>query len=354
MDVQKKKLHFGKSEVAYIAAFLCLLTCLIWAKEESFFQLDIILKMIIYSIILLLTVNSFLGKSIEYNDNLKRYYAALFVFSPFVIFSLYYSENTEIFGIAFFFLGAKGILARKDKWWILWFSLAIGIGEIYCILFLAVVLLLEKRFFHIIRIVIGPFLFGGVVYLAIHYFLNDWINSGNVIWGEMIKKGFPAVAGQEASYLVLGVLLILGICYFAAASIEKIYFYLMVLATLFLISGTFEDYYAAIIIPMLLLVFVNNMAYFRINMILYLIVNLCGALCLIWNQGLALSQIPYIQYYMGVVNACLVAAVLLLWGINYPGKKKFEALADVKCELWIKILNVMIVYPLVLSVRIFG
>lgn len=354
MNIQKQKIRFGKNEVGYFIAFVCLLACVLWVKGKPGFQLNVILKIAVYTTVLLLAVSIFLIKYFKCNTVRRSYFATLFLFSPFVIFPLYYSENTEILGIVFFFLGVEGILEKKNKWWIWWFSLAIGISEIYVLLFLAVILLLEKRIYHIIRMAIIPFFCGGAIYLVIHIFLNGWVNSGNIIWGEMIRKGFPAVAGQKASYLVLGVILILAICYFSEATTEKIYYYLMVLSTFFLMLGTFEDYYAAIIIPLLLLVFVRNETYFRINMILYLITNFCGMLCIIWNQDITLSKIPYIEYYMGAIDACFVAAVVLLWIVNYPGQKKFQNLAEIKCETWIKVLNLVIIYPLLLATKVMG
>lgn len=351
MNTQKQKISVGKNEIIYGIAFICLLACAIWAKEE-FLQPAPILRITVYTAVLLFTAGVFFIKGFACDAVQQKYLVALLLFSPFVIFSVYYSENAEILGGLFFFLGVETLLDGKKKWWMLWFSLAMGVGEIYFLLFMAVLLTLEKRVLYIIGKAIVPLLCGGIIYLGISCFLQGWINTGNVIWGEMIKKGFPAVAGQNASYLVLGIIIIMAVCYFSEFSKEKMYYYLMVFATLFFILGTFEDYYSVVMVPMLLLVFAHRQVYFRINMILYLVVNFCGTMCLIWKQTQVLGGIPYIEYYMGAVNACLVAAVLLIWLVNYPGQKTFKNLAGVRCETWIMVLNIIIVYPLILSMRI--
>lgn len=351
MSIQKNS--FMNREIWSWIGFAILLICIIWMKGQDITATSEMIWFVAGTIALLIARAIFL-KRLDINSEKRKCLSSLFLLSPFIIFSVYFSDNIEIFGVLFFLIAIEAMEDNRKTSWILWFALAIGISEIYIFLFMLILLMYEKRVQYIIVKSVGPICMGGMLHLGISQFLSEKVVTGNIMWGDIIAKGIPAVAGQKASYFVIGGLVLFLICYFVKAEKKSVFYFLMVFSTLFLIIGSFQDYYVIIFVPLLLIVLFENPQYFRINMILYLVLNICGILCLIWNQVEMLINIPNISYYMGAVNACLVAAVLLLWFINYPRQKSFQNLAEMKCETWLKVLNIVIIYPLLLVVKIMG
>ena len=348
MSIQKNS--FTNRAIWSWIGFAILLICIIWMKGQDITGASEMIWFAVGTITLLIARAVFLRR-LDIHSEKRDCFSILFLFSPFIIFSVYFSDNIEIFGVLFFLIAIEAMGDNRKKSWILWFALAISVSEIYIFLFIFLLLMYEKRVRYIIVKAVGPICIGGILHLGISRFLGEKIVTGNIIWGDIITKGFPAVAGQTASYLVIGGIVLFFLCYLVEAEKKTVFYFLMVFSTLFLTIGSFQDYYVIVFVPLLLIVFFENEQYFRINMILYLVLNICGILCLIWDQAEMLINISDIAYYMGAVNACLMASIFLIWFVNYPGKRCLNGVKGDKCEFWLIGLNIVLVFSLILAMK---
>ncbi len=83
-----------------------------------------------------------------FNDCLLPKY--LFATSPIAIFSVFIFSGYDIFGLYFSLLGINAYFAKKWKWFAFWFSVAISFKYFAAIIYLPLVLIVEKRLIYLL------------------------------------------------------------------------------------------------------------------------------------------------------------------------------------------------------------
>ena len=74
----------------------------------------------------------------------------LFATSPIAIFAVFIFSGYDIFGVFFTLLGLHAYFAKNWKWFVLWFSVAISFKYFAALIYLPLVLLIEKRISHLV------------------------------------------------------------------------------------------------------------------------------------------------------------------------------------------------------------
>lgn len=80
-------------------------------------------------------------------ENLAPNY--LFATSPIAIFAVFIFSGYDIFGVFFTLLGLHAYFAKSWKWFVFWFSVAISFKYFAALIYLPLVLLIEKRILHL-------------------------------------------------------------------------------------------------------------------------------------------------------------------------------------------------------------
>jgi hypothetical protein len=74
----------------------------------------------------------------------------LYATSPIAIFSVFIFSGYDVFGLFFILLGLRAYFAKEFKWFAFWFSVAISFKYFAAILYLPLVLMIEKRIWYVI------------------------------------------------------------------------------------------------------------------------------------------------------------------------------------------------------------
>lgn len=74
----------------------------------------------------------------------------LFATSPIAIFSVFIFSGYDVFGLFFSLLGLRAYFSKKWKWFAFWFSVAISFKYFAAIIYLPLVLIIEKRFLYLL------------------------------------------------------------------------------------------------------------------------------------------------------------------------------------------------------------
>jgi hypothetical protein len=99
----------------------------------------------------------------------------LFATSPFAIFAAFIFGGYDIFGVFFTLLGLRAYFSKQFKWFIFWFSVAISFKYFAALIYLPLVLIVEKRITHLL--VFGLLgLAGTVLQLALYWHSSTFLN----------------------------------------------------------------------------------------------------------------------------------------------------------------------------------
>jgi len=294
-------------------------------------------------------------QEVEIDDEKESYrWVLLFPVSVYVLFSIFYTGNAEIIGVLLFLCSLKLILQEKTGAYFIAIP-AIAVSPAYFLLYVIIILLWEKSFK---KILIKIMISGGVGlsgYLFLSHFV--FLDTGYIIWSDTMSHGLTIIGGNNMSVVVVAFFVIAVISYTVPVKNKKkvgIY-YLMSLALIITVFSSYQGYYMVMTIPLLLLVFCQNKKYERTNMLLYLVYSVCGIICMLWNEEEYVLrrislQVESVEYLMGVVAACLVAAAVLLIVVNNPFYKVETETLCRECENWIKWIVAFAGVPFLISV----
>lgn len=253
----------------------------------------------------------------------------------------------------------------------------------YLFSYIAIILLCNKNIFKIIGKTVGILSFSFFVSLAIKLMClqpsspqNESITN---MWGYMLK-GFPGINAIQISILIFVLVLIYFAAYMTKAEGKQrnklIIYYAMLPTLAYFCLVDFEHYRVLLLIPVIVLIIIENKEYLRVNIILLTILNGCGLLAIIGNstylfnmryiRGTVLelivknfktlnydsgirsnmfTLIPHYEVVAGLAATLFVVAAGIFAFVNYPEKEELR-IGKSRTYSWVLVgCNVCMIIP---------
>lgn len=285
------------------------------------------------------------------SGEMKFCLVVMFPFSVYVLFSVCYAANMEIIGVFFFLCSLLQILQEKKGAYV-YMILSAAVYPASLLLFLIVNLMFQKKIGRVIVDILTVSIPGAILYVILSR--SVFPEMGNIIWADTLSHGFPIIAGNNMSFFAIGFIMVAIATYLTPENKKEfLFYYLMSAALVITVFASYHSYYMVITVPLILLVFGQNISYFRTNLLLYLVYSVCGIVCMLWNdEGYFLKRIlanvRNVDYYVGAVAACMAASAILMIGVNCPFYEFKSEIMSQKCEKWLIWITVFVGCPFIL------
>lgn len=316
-----------------------------------------------------------------------QWIVALALTYPFTYIGVYYSGQSDIISVCFFTIAIYFLLKKDQRLFIICSSCAIAAKPFYLLCYIAIVLLLEKN---IGKIFIKLFLGYGITLVLNLLYSNAPMYQKSMEMGPMNKmlelilgNGYDTML-TEGSYLVFVLVLLYFYAYMKRVNEDEYDKYVIFMAVVpmmlhFMFAG-FEHYRMILLTPFLFILFAQNKKYFRINMIVNVIVTFCALMCIINYStnifstqfmeetlfvrifgetdianriyvnlhDIILNKIPNFSIYAKAFAGAFGAGNLILIGINHPRFNKEFRVETENCERWIVWGHMLMLVPFII------
>ncbi len=367
----------------------------IWIMQR-FFNIQIVehSTMLLWSkmfLVLMLVLSVYFAFKIVEITSLNRneawWVAILSLSYPYTYLGVFYAGQSDVICVCLFTAAVYLLLKGKNGWFYFLSSCAIATKPFYLLSYIAIILLLEKNIVKIVLKLVagcGITLFLSVLYNGAPMYKESMENGPmNQILENILGGGYSSFA-TTASYLIFALVLIYFLAYLTKVTREDrssyiIYFIVIPLLVHFMFAG-FEHYRMILLSPFLFIMFMQKKEYFRINMIVNLVISFCAMLCIINFSKYILSTEfmdgTFITNFFGRTSAdarrwynlqslfregienfkvlakgmagAYGGGAFILILINHPRFKRKFAVETEQCERWVLWGNMFLIIPFVM------
>lgn len=297
---------------------------------------------------------------------------------------VFYAGQTDIHICMFATISLYMLLKNKDKWFLLFASLAVATKYFFFFPIIAITLLLEKDIFKIIKklfLIVLPIL---IFSLIVHNFpMYDISSRANPIFNMLeglINSSITIMNGGKLSLFILSEIIIYFLCYITKPKDEKeknyyvIYYTVASLMVMFMFSN-FQFYRMILLMPFMYILFSLNHKNLKLNILIDTILCVSSSLMLIvtdveyfFSPTHALSKgiLSYFINFNNITNITLgkiitstlgqrmilsilstitFAMMLLILVINHP---KIKIKNEENIDRWLIWIRLLLVVPYIL------
>lgn len=300
---------------------------------------------------------------------------------------VFYAGQTCIQICLFGTLAIYMLLKQKDNLFLLFSALAVSTKYFFLFPFIAIILLLEKDVFKIIKklfLVILPILiFSLLCHNMPMYAESSNANPFFVMLSGLINSSIPIMNGNKLSLFIFSQIIIYFVAYITVPKDEKeknhyiIYFTVASILTLFMFTN-FQFYRMILVIPFVYILFSLNPKSFKLNIILDTVMCVFSAIMMtfsdityffstehsmpngILGQILNLEQISNItigrlitsatgrSMILSISSTVSLAAMIIILVINNPKFKLKNMYYNEKMDRWLIWIRLLLIVPYIL------
>jgi len=237
--------------------------CILWSKTMLIFFLGLSAKMI-----------NKICLELKINENLAKWCVFSYLSSTLVFSSLFIISQDNIISLSIMLIGLLMYLQEKTRKFIFWFALAIAFKYFALFLFIPLILLKEKRIFHILKYLISGMSLAIITKLIFSFDIATKATGKlqNDLYSFLIKNSLQLSIGNVSIFFLLTALFYIFCYYKKINSMEDLYKFSIYVSFLsFAIFFGFAytyPYWSILLAPFTILLVFQNHNKFRFNLLI--------------------------------------------------------------------------------------